>query len=50
MFTLQPVITCIKCFLLAKRRMISLNRRVIPLVNDGKLSAKSNIRNGVSLS
>jgi hypothetical protein len=50
LFTLQPVITCIRCFLFAKRRIISLNRRVIPLVNDGKLSAKSKIRNGLSLS
>lgn len=45
-FTLQPVITWIQCLRFAKRRIISLNRRVIPLVNDGKLSAKSKIRNG----
>lgn len=45
-FTLQPVITWIRCFRLARRRIISLNRRVIPLVNDGKLSAKIKIRKG----
>ena len=39
-----------KCFRLAKRRIISLKRRVIPLVNDGKLSAKSRIRNDFSYS
>lgn len=43
--TLQPVITCIRWRFLAKRRIISLKRRVIPLVNDGKLSANNNIRN-----
>ena len=47
-FTLQPVITWIWCRRLARRRMISLKRRVMPLVNDGKLSAKRRIRNGSS--
>ena len=48
--TLQPVITWIRWLRFANRRMISLNRRVMPLVNEGKLSAKSKIRNGSAVS